>query len=227
MRTKPIDPAVLARLATIDATIDEFGRRVFPRGEGPRGAVELWDRTRFGINRLARELRGAPHLRPASANAEPVMLSPELDASALVETLVARSSRAADLYRRLAGELLRRCDWDRSDRYTPGHQAFRALLKPDGMCPACERINEDQRAMVRAIVSALSAPEARVVYRTGAGLCLPHLRIALGIVDDPSASSCLVTHFLRGIESFVAASGEDRDGIERLTGYLGRGKAGR
>jgi hypothetical protein len=89
MRSKPIDPAVLARLATIDATIDEFGRRVFPRGEGPRGAVELWDRTRFRVNRLARELRGAPHLRAASANAEPVMLSPELDASAFVETLAA------------------------------------------------------------------------------------------------------------------------------------------
>jgi hypothetical protein len=141
--------------------------------------------------------------------------------------LVAKSSRATELYRQLAGELLRRCDWNRFDRYSPGHQAFRALLKPDGMCPACERINEDQRAMVRAIVSALSASEARAVYRTGAGLCLPHLRLALGIVDDPSASSCLVTHFLRGIESFVAASGEDRDGIERLTGYLRRGKAGR
>ena len=86
MRTKPIDPAVLAWLATIDATIDEFGRRVFPRGEGPRGAVELWDRTRFGINRLARELRGAPHLRPASPNAEPVMLSPELDAKTKAPT---------------------------------------------------------------------------------------------------------------------------------------------
>lgn len=144
--------------------------------------------------------------------------------------LLSESSRATEeLYRWLAGELLAKLAWDGSSGTSSLRQrAFRALLKPHGMCPACDVISGHQRATVRAIVESLSTTQARAEYLTGGGLCLPHLRLALGVVEEPSAADCMIAHFLRVVDGFATGPAEHSiGGMERLTGYLRRGGSGR
>ena len=99
-------------------------------------------------------------------------------------------------------------------RLTPAE--FRAVLKPEGMCLACEQLGEYQRALVQSLVRTLEAgdpPSVHEAYFRGDGLCLPHLRLALGVVDDRVTAKSLAEHFLKGIqasakelEGFLAAS---------------------
>jgi hypothetical protein len=128
-------------------------------------------------------------------------------------------------------------------RLTPA--AFRRLLKPEGMCLACEQLGEYQRVLVRSFARTLEAgdpPSIREAYVAGDGLCLPHLRLALGLMDDRDTANALAQHFLisirscaTGLERFLAASASPASlspastppdvrmrAVERCSGRLGR-----
>jgi hypothetical protein len=79
------------------------------------------------------------------------------------------------------------------------------------MCLACEQLGEYQRAVVRGLVRTLESGDpssVRAAYFRGDGLCLPHLRLAFGVVDDRDTASALGQRFLKGIES--CATGLER-----------------
>ena len=105
----------------------------------------------------------------------------------------------ATLYRWLADALLEKA---RRSRFTPAE--FRTLLRPEGMCLACEQLGDYQRAVVQTLVRALEAREMTAIKKTyfeGEGLCLPHLRLGLGVVDNRETAAALVEHFLKGVEA--------------------------
>lgn len=159
------------------------------------------------------------------------------------EPQTAPGADTAALYRRLAEAMLAQAGWGqpRAERLTAPE--MRALLKPDGMCLACEQLGEYQRAVVQGLVRTLESndpPSFREAYFRGDGLCLPHLRPALGVVEDREIANSLARHFLGGIhaitvdpEAFLkaarhvtaaslpASSDACRRAIERFTGRLG------
>lgn len=100
----------------------------------------------------------------------------------------------ATLYRWLAEALLGKA---RRARLRPAE--FRTLLKPEGMCLACEQLGDYQRAVVHSLIRMLESVETgavREAYFQGDGLCLPHLRLGLGVVDDRDTATAVVQHFL-------------------------------
>lgn len=149
----------------------------------------------------------------------------------------------AALYRWFAEAMLTRAGWckPRAERFTAAD--LRALLKPEGMCLACEQLGEYQRAIVHGLVRTLESndpPSVREAYFRGDGLCLPHLRLALGTVEDRQIATSLARHFLNGIhaialdlEAFLASANADpasstprssdasRRAVERFTGRPG------
>src|SRR5438128_1781603 len=79
----------------------------------------------------------------------------------------------ATLYHWLAETMLEKAT---GARLTPAE--LRVLLKPEGMCLACEQLGEYQRALVQSLVRTLESgdpPSAREAYFRRDGLCLPHL----------------------------------------------------
>lgn len=149
----------------------------------------------------------------------------------------------AALYRWLAEAMLAQAGWGKSRAVRLTAAEMRALLKPEGMCLACEQLGEYQRAIVHGLVSALESnnpPLVRETYFRGAGLCLPHLRLALSAVEDRQIATSLARHFLGGIHALAvdlgaflnavnattasstpASSDPCRRAVERFTGRLG------
>jgi len=99
---------------------------------------------------------------------------------------------------------------------------FRALLEPRGGCLACEQLEAYQRAVIGGLVRTLAAgdpPAVREAYHGGDGLCLPHLRTALDVADDPGTADLLTEQFcdqLRALagrlEAFLEARSRDSAG---------------
>jgi hypothetical protein len=159
------------------------------------------------------------------------------------EREAAPGANTAALYRGLTEAMLAQPGWGkpRAERLTAAE--MRALLKPEGMCLACEQLGEYQRAIVLGVVRTLESnnpPVVREGYFRGDGLCLPHLRLALGAVEDRQIATSLAHQFLGGIqaiavdlEAFVnavnaatasstpASSDACRRAVERFTGRLG------
>jgi hypothetical protein len=63
-------------------------------------------------------------------------------------------------------------------------------------CPACELREESETSLIRTLVGALDDAGARTRYETSDGLCIPHLRRALGQAKRPASFSCLRDHAL-------------------------------
>ncbi len=63
-------------------------------------------------------------------------------------------------------------------------------------CPACELSQESERSLIRTLVSGLDDDAARARYEQSDGLCIPHLRMALGQARRPQSFSCLRDHAL-------------------------------
>jgi len=53
-------------------------------------------------------------------------------------------------------------------------------LVPSGRCPACQVLAETEEMLIRTLLATLPEPAFRDAYAGSAGLCLPHLRAALG-----------------------------------------------
>lgn len=63
-------------------------------------------------------------------------------------------------------------------------------------CPACALRQESETSLIRTLVDALEDGEARDQYRTSDGLCIPHLRRALGQATRRESFACLRDHAL-------------------------------
>lgn len=148
---------------------------------------------------------------------------------------------AATLYQWLAEALLKQAGWDDSGRWGRlGPAAFRALLKPEGICLACEQLDEYQRSIAQTLVSTLASgepPGIRDAYLRGDGLCVPHLRLALSVAHHADTERLLTRHFLDRLDALsrelawfreevsngaVAGAESDvwRRAVERFTGRL-------
>lgn len=61
-------------------------------------------------------------------------------------------------------------------------------------CPACDLRAEIEGSLVRTLVVSLASDEGRSRYRTSDGLCVPHLRRAIGQARGKDAFACLRDH---------------------------------
>lgn len=63
-------------------------------------------------------------------------------------------------------------------------------------CPACELRRESETSLVRTLVASLDDADARARYEMSDGLCIPHLRRALGQARGHERFACLRDHAL-------------------------------
>lgn len=94
------------------------------------------------------------------------------------------ASRFKPAQRRPLQSLLRRGEASETDRY----------LQSQAGCPACERRAEIERLAFLALVEALEEQDPRLLEALSAseGLCIAHLRRALGMVESEAAFEALV-----------------------------------
>lgn len=64
-------------------------------------------------------------------------------------------------------------------------QAVKRALAPQAVCLACEDRDQTTEAVLSELVEALSGEEMAGALENSSGLCLPHLRGALELVQDP------------------------------------------
>lgn len=113
----------------------------------------------------------------------------------------------ATLFRSLIDALLSGARGGGSGRHRLGRRAFRALLRPEGGCLACEQLGDYERAVIGGLVEALTAgrpPEIREMYVHGDGLCLPHLCIALDRAGTSGTADLLRERFQSRLEALAA-----------------------
>jgi hypothetical protein len=67
-------------------------------------------------------------------------------------------------------------------------------LWPDGQCPICRVREQQERTAVDVIIEGLAEPPFRGAYQASSGLCLPHLRLALGVAKDQEIFATLRDH---------------------------------
>lgn len=67
-----------------------------------------------------------------------------------------------------------------------------AALTPRKRCPVCEHRDQMTRNILSALVEDLATPEMMEALQTSEGLCIPHLKLALGYVRDGSAHESLL-----------------------------------
>ena len=72
-------------------------------------------------------------------------------------------------------------------------EGFLAALAPRKPCPACKQREEITRNTLAGLMKDLLAPELRQALQASEGLCLPHLRRALGAAKDDSTYDILFT----------------------------------
>ena len=68
-----------------------------------------------------------------------------------------------------------------------------AVFSPRKHCPVCEHRAEISRNLLSALVEDLLTPEIQEALQASDGLCLPHLKLALGYVRDGSVYEALLT----------------------------------
>jgi hypothetical protein len=76
-----------------------------------------------------------------------------------------------------------------------------ASLTPRKRCPACEYRDEFTRDLLSALTEDIQTPEMTEALKNSEGLCLPHLRLALGSVNDNSVYESILTLHRAKLES--------------------------
>lgn len=113
------------------------------------------------------------------------------------------------IYHDIVNSLLRSLNADASSTRAPGRRVsvlgkgsgslrnrmdgVLAAFTPRKRCPACEHRDELSRGILSALVEDLPTPELKEALHASEGLCLPHLRLALGAADNDSAYEMLLT----------------------------------
>jgi len=72
-------------------------------------------------------------------------------------------------------------------------EAIVAALTPRKRCPVCDHRDEITRNLLSALVEDLRTPETQQALEASEGLCLPHLRLALGYARDGAEYEILLT----------------------------------
>jgi hypothetical protein len=75
---------------------------------------------------------------------------------------------------------------------------------PSGRCPACQVLAESEEMLVQTLLATLPQPAFREAYMASAGVCLPHLRQALGQVEDEPTFTVLRDVAIAGEERLLA-----------------------
>jgi Family of unknown function (DUF6062) len=83
-----------------------------------------------------------------------------------------------------------------------------AALTPRKHCPVCEHRDETTHSTLAVFVEELETPEMTNALQGSEGLCLPHLRLALGHVKNLSACEKLLTIHRAKLESLKAELAE-------------------
>jgi uncharacterized protein DUF6062 len=81
-------------------------------------------------------------------------------------------------------------------------------LTPRKHCPVCEHRDETTHSILAVLVEELETPEMMNALQASEGLCLPHLRLALGHIKDLSACETLLTIHRAKLESLRAELAE-------------------
>jgi hypothetical protein len=120
------------------------------------------------------------------------------------------------IYHDIANSLLRELNEDASSpraarRVASLRERVERLLTtftPRKRCPVCEHREEVTRNILSALVEDLPTTELTEALRESHGLCLPHLRQALGYVHDGSVYETLLTIHLTKLESLKSELAE-------------------
>ncbi len=74
---------------------------------------------------------------------------------------------------------------------------------PRRPCPACELLQESESALIRTLVDRLRDENVQSGYEGSEGLCIPHLRRALGASSDAAVFRCLRERAIRTEETLL------------------------
>lgn len=74
---------------------------------------------------------------------------------------------------------------------------------PRRPCPACELLQESESTLIRTLVDRLRDEGVRSAYEASEGLCIPHLRRALGASRDAAVFDCLRDRAIRTEETLL------------------------
>ena len=112
------------------------------------------------------------------------------------------------IYHDIVNSLLRSLKDDNQSARTPGRRAsilgqgseslrkrvegVLALLAPRKQCPVCAHRDEVTRDLLSALVQDLSTADVQEALQASDGLCLPHLRLALGSANNDSGYETLL-----------------------------------
>ena len=78
------------------------------------------------------------------------------------------------------------------------------VRQPTRPCPACEVLEETESRLTRTLVKGLAAEQFRTAYSESDGLCLPHLRTALGSAPRREVFDCLKERAMATQETLLA-----------------------
>jgi hypothetical protein len=79
---------------------------------------------------------------------------------------------------------------------------------PRKRCPACEHLDEATRNILSALIEDLDVADLTEALQASEGLCLPHLRLALGSIKDGSTCEKLLAIHREKLESLKTELGE-------------------
>jgi hypothetical protein len=77
-------------------------------------------------------------------------------------------------------------------------------LAPHALCLICQHLSETEAMLIRTLLAVLLDPPFQNAYRTSSGLCLPHLRLALGQSNDEATFAFLRDHAVAREERLLA-----------------------
>ena len=80
-------------------------------------------------------------------------------------------------------------------------EAMLAALTPRKRCPVCEHRDQVARDILSALQADLPTPEFTEALQASEGFCLPHLRLALGSINDAPVYEILITVHRTKLES--------------------------
>ncbi len=78
------------------------------------------------------------------------------------------------------------------------HNVMRAV-RPRRMCPLCEYERRQEGIVLRALVNDINDPALRSAFERSAGLCLPHLQMAVVLPDVPPGNQARLVELERAI----------------------------
>jgi len=95
------------------------------------------------------------------------------------------------IYRDLVNSILKQLHEEGGPARKKSGSLMDALV-PQKRCPVCEKRDHVTHMYLSVLVEELKSPEMIQALRTSEGLCLPHLRLALGQIKKSSANEQLI-----------------------------------